>query len=121
LRYNYDDPQGALRLTNGNLSGFTAARGAFWIDPETLDLLKIDIEGYAIPSNLAVRSISDSTMYLRVLIGKRLVLLPLLRCTAKEEICAVHRYAEFLLMADDEHAVLFGLRVRRTVGELRIT
>jgi hypothetical protein len=75
LRYDYDDPQGALRVTNGNQSGFTAARGAFWIDPETLDLLRIDIEGYDIPSNLAVRSISNGTMYWRVLIGKRVVLL----------------------------------------------
>jgi hypothetical protein len=58
-----------------NRSGSTAARGAFWIDPESLDLLKIDIEGYAIPSDLAVRSMSDSTTYWRVLIGKRVVLL----------------------------------------------
>lgn len=75
LRYEYDHPRGALGVANGNQSGFTAARGAFWIDPETLDLLQIDIEGYAIPSNLAVRSISDGTTYWRVLIGKRIVLL----------------------------------------------
>ena len=76
LRYEYDDPRGALGVTNDNQFGYTAARGAFWIDPETLDLLQIDIEGYEIPTNLAVRSISDSTMYWRVLIGKRIVLLP---------------------------------------------
>ncbi len=75
LRYEYDHPRGALGVANGNQSGFTAARGAFWIDPETLDLLQIDIEGYAIPSNLAVRSISDGTTYWRVLIGKRVALL----------------------------------------------
>ena len=75
MRYEYDAPPGALRLTNGNLSGYTAARGSFWIDPETLDLLQIDIEGYAIPSELAVNAISDHTMYWRVLIGQRIVLL----------------------------------------------
>jgi hypothetical protein len=75
LRYEYDDPRGALAVTHGNQSGFTAARGAFWIDPDTLDLLQIDLEGYAIPLNLAVRSISDGTMYWRVLVGKRTVLL----------------------------------------------
>ena len=75
LRYEYDAPRGALRLTNGNLSGYTAARGSFWIDPETLDLLQIDIEGYAIPSELAVSAISDHTTYWRVLIGQRIVLL----------------------------------------------
>lgn len=75
LRYEYDAPRGALRLTNGNLTGYTAARGSFWIDPETLDLLQIDIEGYAIPSELAVSAISDHTTYWRVMIGQRIVLL----------------------------------------------
>jgi len=75
LRYEYDHPDGALGVAHGNESGFTPARGAFWIDPETLDLLRIDIESYDIPSNLAVRSISDETMYWRVLIGKRVALL----------------------------------------------
>ena len=51
LRYEYDAPRGALRLMNENLSGYTAARGSFWIDPETLDLLQIDIEGT--PSHLS--------------------------------------------------------------------
>lgn len=75
LRYEYDHPRGALGVTNGNQSGFAAARGAFWVDPETLDLLRIDTEGYDIPWNLAVQSISDVTSYWRVLIGKRIVLL----------------------------------------------
>lgn len=35
----------------------------------------MSIEGYAIPSNLAVRTISDNTAYRRVLIGKRIALL----------------------------------------------
>jgi hypothetical protein len=49
-------------VANGKVSGFTPARGSFWIDPDTLDLLRIDLEVYAIPSNLAVQSISDATM-----------------------------------------------------------
>jgi len=75
LRYEFDAPRGALRVANGDQSGLAAARGAFWIDPETLDLLQIDLESYAIPSNLAVQSISDTTTYWRVLIGKRIALL----------------------------------------------
>ena len=75
LRYEYDAPSGALGVANRGQSGFAAARGAFWIDPETLDLLQIDIEGYSIPSNLSVQTISDTTTYWRVLIGKRIVLL----------------------------------------------
>jgi hypothetical protein len=75
LRYEYDDPGAALAVTNGNQSGSTAARGAFWVDPETLDLLRIDIESYDIPARLALQSIVDRTLYWRVLIGTRIVLL----------------------------------------------
>ena len=76
LRFEYENPRGALAVTNAHQSGVTPARGSFWIDPETLDLLQIDIEGYAIPSKLALRAITDVTVYWRVLIGKRIVLLP---------------------------------------------
>jgi len=75
LRYDYDVPNGALGVANGKLSGYTPARGSFWIDPETLDLSRVDIEGYAIPSKLAVQSVANTTRYWRVLIGKRIVLL----------------------------------------------
>ncbi len=75
LRYEYDAPRGALGVANGKQTGFTAARGAFWIDPETLQVFEIDVEGYSIPADLAVRSISDRTKYWRVLIGNRIVLL----------------------------------------------
>jgi hypothetical protein len=75
LRYEFDSPRGALGVANGKESGFAPSRGAFWVDAETLDLLRIDLEGYAIPSNLAVQAISDTTTYWRVLIGRRIVLL----------------------------------------------
>jgi hypothetical protein len=75
LQYDYDAPSGALTVINGNQSGYAAARGSFWVDSETLDLLQIDIEAYAIPSKLEMRSISDDTMYWRVLLGTRVVLL----------------------------------------------
>ena len=75
LRYDYYAPSGALTVTNGNQSGYAAARGSFWVDSETLDLLQIDIEAYAIPSRLEIQSMSDRTMYWRALIGKRVALL----------------------------------------------
>lgn len=75
LRYDYDHPQGGLRITNGNLSGSASARGSFWIDPETNELLQIDLEAYDIASQLALQSISDSARYQRVLIGERTMLL----------------------------------------------
>ena len=75
MRYEYDVHREALSVRNGNQFGFAAARGAFWIDPETLELLQIDMEGYDIPARLALRSAVDHTMYWQVLIGQRKVLL----------------------------------------------
>jgi len=45
------------------------------IDPETLDLMQLNIEGYAISSSLPLRSIYEDTRYRRVLIGKSIALL----------------------------------------------
>ena len=75
LRYEYDVHGGALAVRNAEHSGLAAARGAFWFDPETLDVLQVDIEAYDIPADLAIQSIVDRTMYWPVLIGGRRVLL----------------------------------------------
>ena len=70
-RYQYDVPRdhGGLAMTIGNASGSAAVRGAFWIEPDTLDLLRIDMESYDISANLPVRSVIDRMMYWRVLVG----------------------------------------------------
>jgi hypothetical protein len=75
VRYAYDVPDGALGVANGKQSGYAAARGSFWIDAETLDLLQIHLEGYDIPPGLGVASVSNDTRYWRVLIGTRTILL----------------------------------------------
>jgi len=75
LRYEYDVHRRALAVKNADQPGFAAARGAFWIDPETLDVLQIDIEAYDIPASLAIGSIVDRTVYWPVLVGGRRVLL----------------------------------------------
>jgi len=75
LRYEFDVHRGVLAVSNASQSGFAAARGAFWIDPETLDVLQIDLEAYDIPPGLKIGSIVDRTMYWPVLVGGRRVLL----------------------------------------------
>ncbi len=75
LRYEYDVHRGVLAVRSEGQSGLAAARGAFWIDPETLDVLQLDMEAYDIPANLSIRSIVDHTMYWPVLVGGRTVLL----------------------------------------------
>ena len=65
LHYEYQVPpdHGRLTVTIGNDSGFAAAQGEFWADPETLDLVRMDISGYDIPPRLSVSSIAARTMY----------------------------------------------------------
>jgi len=87
LRYEYDVHRAALAVRNADKSGFAAARGAFWIDPETLDVLQIDIEAYDIPAGLAIGAMADRTMYWPVLVGGQRVLLA--------------RRSEFLLTESD--------------------
>jgi hypothetical protein len=91
LRYEYDVHRGALAVRNDDQSGRAPARGAFWIDPETLDVLQIEIEAYDIPAGLAIRSVVDRTIYWPVQVGGRRVLLA--------------RRSEFLLTHSDGSAM----------------
>jgi hypothetical protein len=75
MRFEYDIPHGALGISKGKAQSYASARGSFWVDAETLDLLRMDMEAYAIPEPLRIRAISDSTTYWRVVIGKRIALL----------------------------------------------
>ena len=45
-RYEYEVPlaSGGLSMTIGSASGTAAARGSFWADPETLDVLRVDVQ-----------------------------------------------------------------------------
>jgi hypothetical protein len=70
-----DVHRGVLAVSNASQSGLAAARGAFWIDSETLDVLQIDLEAYDIPPGPKIGSIVDRTMYWPVLVGGRRVLL----------------------------------------------
>jgi hypothetical protein len=40
LRYDYDAPRDALRVSVGGQSGSTPARGSFWVDPESWNSCK---------------------------------------------------------------------------------
>ena len=90
LRYEFQVPRdrGGLWVGVGNQQGRAAVRGSFWIQPETLDLIRIDLERYDIPAHLERKSVVVRTMYWRVRIGEKSVLLP--------------RNSEFLLTSRDD-------------------
>jgi len=77
-RYSFDIPvfRSGYHIRIGQLSGVAGQRGEFWVDKETLDLLRLDVEAVDIPSNLPMQSSTESLRYQRVPIGESTFLLP---------------------------------------------
>jgi hypothetical protein len=51
-------------------------RGTFWVDPQTLDLVRLEEHAVDLPPNLLMLDISTSIEYARVRIGASDALLP---------------------------------------------
>ena len=77
LRYDFQvDHEASSYLVRIDTHEARAAfRGAFWVHPETLDLIKLAIEAEEVPGT-PVASVSDTMEYTRVDIAGRQVLLP---------------------------------------------
>jgi hypothetical protein len=78
VRYDYRVPllQSGLTIDVDGISGRVASRGSVWVDPESLDLLRLDIVADDIPPNLPLTSNGSTVRYARMLIGERSILLP---------------------------------------------
>ncbi|HMD71488.1 MAG TPA: hypothetical protein VKF41_09100 [Bryobacteraceae bacterium] len=63
-------------VQHAGASGRVAIRGAFWADPETYDLLRMEFHAEEIPPALRYSAVSTSIDYNRVRIGASDVLLP---------------------------------------------
>lgn len=63
-------------VTVGATRGLVASRGSFWVDPGSLDLLRMDIYADDIPPTLAVNEVSLSLVYGRMRIGSDDIMLP---------------------------------------------
>jgi hypothetical protein len=78
LRWDYDVPQvqSGYQLRVGPQKAIVGYRGSFWVDPETLDLIRLEVEATDIPPTLNILDTKDSMEYSRVPIGDRMYLLP---------------------------------------------
>jgi hypothetical protein len=78
VRYDYRVPllQSGLTVTVERVSGHVASKGSIWVDPQSLDLLRMDVIADDIPPNLPLVSSVSSVHYARVPIGDRTILLP---------------------------------------------
>jgi hypothetical protein len=63
-------------ITVGTARGLVASRGSFWVDPDSLDLLRMDIYADDIPPILPVNEVSLSLVYGRMRIGSEDIMLP---------------------------------------------
>ncbi len=78
VRYDFRIPlsQSRFEVGVGAVAGLTASRGSFWADPQSFDLLRLEVQADGIPPNLPVASSNMRIDYTRTDIGGRSVLLP---------------------------------------------
>jgi hypothetical protein len=77
-RYDYRAPAFAspIRLSVGGGSGEAGRRGSFWADPDTRDILRIEVQAEDIPPTVNLASATDRIDYALVDLGGREALLP---------------------------------------------
>ena len=77
VRYDYRVPAQAGYLLNRDAAqAVVAYHGSFWVDPETLDLMRLEIEGDDITPKLKMSSAKLAIDYERVAVGAGTFLLP---------------------------------------------
>ncbi|MBK9170490.1 MAG: hypothetical protein IPM24_23935 [Bryobacterales bacterium] len=76
--FAYDAPpaQSGFRVRHGTEEAVVAFQGAFWIDAETLDLLRLEIQAYDIPESVALAEADTILTYRRLEVGVTEPLLP---------------------------------------------
>jgi len=77
IRYDYRVPASdGYLLFHGGARAVIGYHGSFWVDPETLDLLRVEIEGDEIPAALRTASAKLAIDYGPVAVGAGTFLLP---------------------------------------------
>jgi hypothetical protein len=69
-------PASGLELSIAGFADTVGEQGSFWVDPQSLDLIRLESRVDEIPLSLLVRDATFSMDYARTRIGERSVLLP---------------------------------------------
>ena len=64
------------RIAYAKQSELVAERGSFWVDPGTLDVVRLDVHADGIPSDFPITSVVTTIDYARTRIGQLDVILP---------------------------------------------
>jgi len=78
IRYEYRVPQANSRytITQNGVTVVVGFHGSFWVDPETLDLMRVELDADKIPASFRRRSVTISIDYGLVAVGTGNFLLP---------------------------------------------
>jgi hypothetical protein len=78
VRYDYRVPllQSGMTVQVSGVTGRVASKGSIWVDPDSLDLLRLDVIADDIPPGLPLASNVSTVHYARMNIGDRTILLP---------------------------------------------
>jgi len=78
VRYDFrvKKQESGLQLQVANASEVVAAKGSFWFDPVSLDLIRLDVYGEDMPDDLHLEEAVTHTDYARSHIGDSSALLP---------------------------------------------
>lgn len=73
--YEYDVPaaDSSYRLRSGTAEALVAFQGSFWIDAETLDLIRLDVQAYDMPDKLGLAEANTSVKYSRTAVVNALL------------------------------------------------
>ena len=78
VRYDFrlTEQESSFQIRVGGASATVASKGSFWFDPVSLDLIRLDVHGEALPYSLRLEETSIRTFYARAHIGESDALLP---------------------------------------------
>jgi hypothetical protein len=78
LRYDYRVPVmlSGWNVRTLNASGIAGMKGSIWVDPVSLDLVRMEVNGDDVPLDLKLDSVSVTVDYARTRIGSKDVMLP---------------------------------------------
>jgi hypothetical protein len=78
LRFDFEVSAlaGAYQVRSGESQTMVGVRGTFWVDPQSLDLLRIEEHHVGLPPDLNIRDIVTTIIYGRTRIGPSEPLLP---------------------------------------------
>lgn len=74
--FDVDPAHSNYLLRSGSVEATTGYQGSFWIHPESLDLLRVEIQAFDIPGQLGLAEAKTTLVYGRMPIGQETVLLP---------------------------------------------